>query len=186
MPHGWEGPRIRLVPLERSLHLAAMTRWRQDPDIAQYLAGGWRLKSGHDMEAWFTEIEGKEDEIHFAIETLEGEPIGWTALRDVDLRLGHCETASVIGDAALRGHGLGQEAAHLRAYYAFDIVGLRVLYSEHYPYNTATQRMMEALGAHVWGIKPEANFKNGRYTDVVCTFLRRDMWRRPDWLPELT
>jgi RimJ/RimL family protein N-acetyltransferase len=99
--------------------------------------------------------------------------------------LGHCETASLIGEASLRGQGLGQEAAHLRAYYAFDIVGLRVLYSEHYPYNTATQRMMEALGAHVWGIKPEANFKNGRYTDVVCTFLRRDMWRRPDWLPEL-
>ena len=51
MSHGWEGEKVRLVPLDHEKHLDNALKWFNDPEITQWLeTGDWPLTRGAEEE----------------------------------------------------------------------------------------------------------------------------------------
>jgi hypothetical protein len=73
MAVGWQGDKVRLVPLDRERHLDNALQWLNDPDITFWLkVGDLPLTRGAEEE-YFRRADKPENEVSFAIETLEGE-----------------------------------------------------------------------------------------------------------------
>ena len=177
MAFGVEGTRVRLVPLDADRHLENCYRWVNDPGVTDQLAIG-HFPSTRVQEAdFFEKLQRPGDsDIVWAIETLDGRHIGMSGLHQISLLHGTAKSGSFLGEPGERGQGFGTESATLRSRYAFMTLGLRVLYSEYFEGNIASQRMQEKCGYQTWGVKPAAEWKNGQFRNLVQTYLPRDRW----------
>ncbi len=176
MAFGYHGERICLVPLDPDRHLESCYRWINDPEMTQYLAVGDEPMSLSAERKWFEGLDSREGNVMFAIETLDGRYLGNSGIHQIDRKHGTAITGSFIGDEVNRGQGYGTDAARLRTWYAFHVLGLRMLYSSHLEGNARSARMQEKAGYRVWGIRPKAIWKRGRFVDIVETYLSRDDW----------
>lgn len=184
MPIGWSGERVRLVPLDCDRHFENCYRWINDPDVSEWLAVGDLPMSRLAEKEWFEKAQRASDsQIHFAIETTEGRHIGNSGLFAISHVHGTALSGSLIGEAADRGKGYGTEAAVVRAWYAFHVLGLRQLYSEYLGGNELSRRMQEKAGYVEWGVKPAAFWKRGQFRDLVETVLTRERFfeLHPEW-----
>src|SRR4051812_2849790 len=118
MAYGWEGERIRLVPLDKARHLENVLAWMNDPDLTEtILSGDVPLSRLAEEEVFdkFSATQGPHPtDILFAVETLAGEHIGICGLHQIEYRHGVAVTGTIIGPAEARGKGYGTEAARLR------------------------------------------------------------------------
>jgi len=177
MAFGIEGTRVRLAPLDADRHLENCYRWVNDTNVTDHLAIGHlpitRLQESEIFEKF--QRPGDSD-IVWAIETLDGRHIGMSGLHQISLLHGTAKSGSFLGESVERGQGFGTEAAELRSCYAFVTLGLRMLYSEYFEGNGASQRMQEKCGYQTWGVKPAAEWKNGQFRNLVQTYLPRSRW----------
>jgi RimJ/RimL family protein N-acetyltransferase len=175
MPIGWQGERIRLVPLDFERHFENCYRWINDPDVGEWLAVGDEPMGRLAEKEWFEGAErGRPNDIAFAIETLDGRHIGQSGIHQIAHKHGTALTGSFIGDPAERGKGYGTEAAVLRSWYCFHVLGLRLLVSEYIGGNERSRRMQEKAGYVVYGTLPGSFWKRGEYRDKVRTYLTRE------------
>jgi RimJ/RimL family protein N-acetyltransferase len=177
MGFGYEGKRIRLVPLDADKHLENLYLWMNDSDVTDTLGfPGTPLTRGQERD--FIDKAGSDPKhVIFAIETLDGVHIGTTGIHDINRANGTAGTGSYIGPAEYRGKGYGTEASILRAKYAFEVLGLRILKSYLLGGNIASQRMMEKTGYLVYGRVENEHWKNGAYHDTVYTVLTREKFK---------
>src|SRR5579862_2351773 len=127
---GWEGEISRLVPIDIELHLENATRWVNDPEVTRYLiAGDFPMTKLAEREWMERQCKDKESSVTFAIETSEGKHIGFWGIFDIHWRHGTAITGSMIGDKEAWGKGYGSDSARTRSRYAFEVLGLRMLYS---------------------------------------------------------
>ncbi|RYG88236.1 N-acetyltransferase [bacterium] len=172
------GAKTRLVPLDFDRHFENLLAWMGDPDVSDGLPTGNYPKSRPSAREWFEARQrGGEREAAFAIETLEGEHVGYTALYGIDFVNGSCGSGSMIAKSDW-GQGLGTDAAHVRAHFAFRVLNLRQIYSSYLGGNERSARMQRAVGAIEWGRQPEAIWRLGRYVDHIHTVLTRENWER--------
>ena len=177
MAIGWAGEKVRLVPLDRSRHLNNAISWLNDPDVTEWtLIGDFPI--GRLAEAEFFERAERADawsatDVTLAMETLEGEHIGFSGVHKIDWRNGCGTTGTVIGRQELWGHGLGTDAARVRTRYAFEVLGLRLLLSEVLEGNAASILMLERVGYVQVGRIPHRHFKRGAYRDALLFALER-------------
>jgi len=177
MAFGIEGARLRLVPLDADRHFENCYRWVNDPGVTNQLTfGHFPITRLQETEAFDKLQRPSDTEIVWAIETLDGRHIGQSGLHRISLLHGTAVSGSFLGDTSDRGQGFGTEAAQLRARYAFQTLGLRMLYSEYFEGNIGSQRMQEKTGYQTWGVKPTAEWKNGEFRDLVQTYLSRERW----------
>lgn len=174
---GWAGEKTRLVPLDRTRHLDNCLAWLNDPEVtAGTLAGDFPLTRTAE-EAFFERCEHPSDEeVVFAIETLDGEHIGNCGLHRIKQRYGEATTGLLIGRKDLWGQGFATDAARTRTRYAFDVLNLRFLLSECFRDNSASLRMLQKVGYQEVGCIPQRTWKAGRYHDVVILWLSRANW----------
>lgn len=179
MAYGWEGERLRLVPLDEAKHFENYVLWLNDPSVTEWLLVGDLPLTRLMEKAWFERAAaGSPTDVYFAIETLDGVHIGTTALHHVDYKHGTAESGSFIGPAEYRGHGYGTEAAKLRARFAFEVLGLRLLMTSYLGGNEASRRMSEKAGYVEVGRVPARYWKRGAYRDGVILALDRERWLR--------
>lgn len=175
MSIGWSSERVRLVPLDRERHFENCLRWINDPDVNEWLAVGDLPITRVAEEEWFQRASmAGETEVTFAIETLDGRHIGQSGIHNISHKHGTALTGSFIGEASERGKGLGTEAAVLRAWFCFHVLGLRMLTSEYIGGNERSRRMQEKAGYLEYGRLPNSFWKRGEYRDKVKTFLTRE------------
>lgn len=174
---GWEGKKVRLVPLDFDKHFENCYKWINDPEVNEWLGVGDLPMSRLAEKEWFeARQKSSNPTIALAIETLDGVHIGQTGLHNIDLRNGTANTGSFIGDKENRGKGYGTDAARVRSWYCFHVLGLRMLYSEYFAGNEFSNRMQEKAGYKQYGVKPKAMWKRGEYRDMVLTYLSREDW----------
>ncbi len=151
--------------------------WINDPDNSEWLVVGDYPISRLAEKDWFERCQ-REDEsgAHFAIETLEGEHIGFSGLFRIEPRHGTAMSGSMIGAPQQRGKGYGSDAARVRAHYAFHVINLRMIFSSYLAGNERSRHMQEAVGYVEWGRQPKAIWKRGAYRDHVHTVLTRERW----------
>lgn len=107
--------------------------------------------------------------IQFAIVVGEtGEPIGENGLIDTDLVARSAETETTIWSAEHRNKGYGTEAKHLLLEYAFDRLGLHMVYSWVSEFNTRSAAALRKQGYRDAGYIAWGNYHG---TDLYGAFL---------------
>jgi RimJ/RimL family protein N-acetyltransferase len=177
----WSGEKVRLVPLDRSRHLDNAVAWFNDAEVTAWtLVGDWPLCRLAEEEffakAESTSFFATPADVFLAVETREGEHIGFTGVHRIDWRHGVGLTGTVIGRKDLWRMGYGADAVRVRTSYAFDVLGLRLLLSEAFVDNPASQRMLLRVGYRDVGRIPARYFKRGAYRDIVLFACHRDWW----------
>ena len=177
MGYGWEGERVRLVPLDKARHMENALLWMNDPDVTELTLTGDFPLARLAEEAWFDKMCGEMSQtptdIVFAIETLAGEHIGSAGLHLIEWRHGTARTGTIIGAPEARGRGYGSDAARVRTRYAFEVLGLRMLLSEVMSENAASLRMLEKAGYREVGRIPRRYWRRGAYRDAVLLAIER-------------
>jgi RimJ/RimL family protein N-acetyltransferase len=177
MGYGWEGERVRLVPLDKEKHAANALLWVNDPDVTETILSGdipiTRLAEEDFFEKMSAPAGAHPSDIVFAVETLEGEHIGLAGLHRIDYRHGVALTGTIIGPAGFRGKGYGTDAAAVRTRYAFEVLGLRMLMSEVFAENAASLKMLARAGYREVGRIPRRYWKRGAFRDVVLLVAER-------------
>jgi RimJ/RimL family protein N-acetyltransferase len=175
MGYGWEGEKIRLVPLDRDKHLENAVRWFNDPEVTRWLeTGDWPLTRGAEEEFFRAAERQDRASVQFAVESLQGEHVGFSGLRSIDWQSRVAVSGSVIGRKDLWGKGIGTDAANVRNTYAFDVLGLRLLIATVIADNGASLKMLSKAGYDEVGRVPERYWKRGAYRDQAIFTLHRD------------
>jgi RimJ/RimL family protein N-acetyltransferase len=173
MAYGWEGERVRLVPLDKDRHLENALQWFNDPTITAWLeTGDWPLTRGTEEEFFRAAERPDKASVQFAIETLDGEHVGFSGLRSIDWQSRVAVSGSVIGRHDLWGGGLGTDSAAVRSRYAFEVLGLRMLIATVIADNDRSMGMLAAAGYHEVGRVPGRYWKRGAFHDQAILVLQ--------------
>ena len=177
MAYGWEGEKVRLVPLDKEKHAANVVLWMNDPEVTETILSGdvplTRLAEEEFFERMAAPAGQHPTDFVFAVETLEGEHIGTCGMHQINYRHGVALTGTIIGAAEFRGRGYGTDAALVRTRYAFEVLGLRMLISEVFTENVASLRMLERAGYREVARLPRRYWKRGAFRDVVLMVAER-------------
>ena len=178
MAYGWEGEKVRLVPLDKGRHAANVQLWMNDPDMTETILSGDMPLTRLAEEEFFDKIsahpEAHPSDILFAVETLAGEHVGIAGLHQINYRHGVAVSGTIIGPPEARGLGYGTDAARVRTRYAFEVLGLRMLISEVFVENEASLRMLTRVGYREVARLPRRFWKRGAFRDVVVLVAERD------------
>lgn len=178
MPFGWEGEKVRLVPLDKERHFENCLRWLNDRDVTRWtLMGDMPLTRLVEEEFFERVMRSNDKEIILAIETLEEEHIGVTGIHAIDFRNGTATTGTLIGRTQLHGRGLGTDTIAVRTRYAFHTLGLRLLLTEAMIDNVASWRALQKNGYREYGRIPQRYWKRGAYRDAILLMLTREEWQ---------
>ncbi len=160
------GRKVRLRAVERE-DLPRYTAWLNDPDVVEYF-GPYRPWSLADEEAWYTGQRTDASVLNFAIETLEeGHHVGGCGFCHIDHRNRSAECGIFIGEKALWGRGLGTDAMQALIDYGFRQLNLHRIYLRVFAENRRAIRLYERIGFQHEGRWREAEFRHGRYHDVL-------------------
>jgi RimJ/RimL family protein N-acetyltransferase len=175
MTYGWEGDMVRLVPLDKAKHMDNAIAWMNDPEITAWtLQGDWPVTRLAEEDFFDRMMRETEHDLVFAVETLEGEHLGFSALHRIDWRHGVATTGTVLGRRDLWGQGYGTDAARVRIRHAFEVLGLRMLLSDVMAENTGSLRMLLQAGYREVGRIPRRHWKRGAYRDTVLLMIERE------------
>jgi RimJ/RimL family protein N-acetyltransferase len=178
MAYGWEGEKVRLVPLDKERHAENCVLWVNDPEVTAWTLSGDLPVTRLAEEDYFARVAGPlgahPSDIVLAVETLEGEHIGLAGLHRIEWRHGVAVSGTLIGPAGARGRGFGTDVARVRTRYAFDVLGLRLLLSEVFAENAASLRMLLGAGYREVGRVPRRHWKRGAFRDVVILAAERE------------
>lgn len=84
MSYGWEGRKVRLVPLDKDRHFDNCVRWINDPDVTQWtLMGDFPLTRVAEEHFFDRMTRPNETDVVFAIETLKEEHIGLSGIHEI-------------------------------------------------------------------------------------------------------
>lgn len=178
MTVGWEGEKVRLVPLDKERHLANALAWFNDPEVTEWtLVGDTPITRLAEEEFFDRVMRGDSAELTFAVETRAGEHVGFAGFHQVDHRHGVGSTGAVVGRKDLWRQGLGTDIVRVRTRFAFEVLGLRLLLSEVMAGNEASERMLRRVGFREVGRIPRRYFKRGCFRDAVIFALERSDWQ---------
>ena len=175
MAFGWEGDKVRLVPLDRDKHLGNAIKWFNDPEVTEWLeTGDWPLTRGAEEEFFSAAERAGKSSVQFAVESLQGEHVGFSGLRSIDWQSRVAVSGSVIGRKDLWNKGIGGDAMQVRNRYAFEVLGLRLLIATVIADNSPSLAMLAKAGYTEVGRVPKRYWKRGAYRDQVILALHRD------------
>jgi RimJ/RimL family protein N-acetyltransferase len=175
MAYGWEGALTRLVPLDKARHLDNALIWLNDPEVTQWLLIGDFPMTRLAEEAYFDRMSQLTDtDVAWAIETLDGQHIGFSGLHEINQFHQTAISGTILGAKDFWGKGYGTDAARVRARYAFDVLGLRLILSGILVGNDRSLRMQKKVGYQTVGTVPARFWKRGAYRDQILTVLTRE------------
>jgi RimJ/RimL family protein N-acetyltransferase len=166
---------IRLVPLAPR-HDESLDAVARDPDVRRFtyvpseppsgFATGWR---GRYDEGW---RDGSR--AGFAIESLDGEFLGFAAFVRLELESRQGEVGYIVAPAA-RGRGVATRMLGLIGEWGFGTLGLERIELRIDVENIASERVAERAGFTREGVLRSVAFKEGLRADVaVWSRLRSD------------
>lgn len=163
------GERIRLRAVERD-DLKKYHEWLNDPEVTRGLAMNLPL-SMVDEESWFNAMsQRRPSEKPFAIDIKKGKNwklIGSCGFHNIEDQNRCGEVGIVIGDKTEWNKGYGTETMTLLQQHGFETLNLNRVYLRVYADNVRAVRSYEHAGFVLEGRLREANYKHGKYEDVL-------------------
>lgn len=174
------GEKTVLRAIERD-DVHKLWEWTQDEEIMKlrnYLAPPKSFESA--MKEYEDGLKEEESVIRLAIVTLAGELIGETALRDIDPRIGDAEFTIAIGNRSYWGHGYGSDVVWSMMAYAFHQLNLHRVTLYVHDWNTRAIKSYEKCGFKEEGRFREAEYIDGRYSDVLAMGLLKSEFEQKE------
>ncbi|BAJ63298.1 GNAT family N-acetyltransferase [Anaerolinea thermophila] len=173
--------RLRLRPIQRS-DLPFFVEWLNDPEVRQFITVTVPL-SLEEEEQWYEQmLKQPKPERPFAIEVREeGEwrLIGNITLFDLSWVNRSAEVGILIGDKRFWNRGYGREAMRLMVQHAFETLNLNRVYLRVDVENIRGIKSYEQAGFVKEGILRQANYRNGKYSDMMVMSVLRSEWQTP-------
>jgi RimJ/RimL family protein N-acetyltransferase len=173
----WEGQRrltldaVTLRPLDAAL-VPRVAEWLRAPAVRDSFVPAF--PDGEEaLRAHFAWGAGHQ---YFAIHH-DGAAVGIIGGENIDPASGKVEMKKLIGDADLRGKGIGKRATFLFLYYAFTILGAHKVYVHSRDINVRNINLNSGFGFELEGMFLEDAQVAGRRVDLVRMALLAPIWR---------
>jgi len=164
-----EGERAALGPLRRDL-AETYVAWINRVEVKSGLTN-LGVYDRESEEAWIAETAkanaGLEPSAaNFTVyDRRDGAPVGTAGLMDISHRHRRATFGILLGER--RGQGIGTEATRLTLDWAFNVLSLRNVLLEVYPWNAGAIRAYEKAGFRLIGRRREALLHHGRRWDEI-------------------
>lgn len=153
----------------------SLYQYKNDPAIASNLGGFSYGFSRADIAEWIEVHRRKQDETVWAVcERNTNRCIGHVGLYAIDSRVRCAEFGILIGDPAQWGKGIGTECTAFALNYAFNDLNLNRVSLTVLETNAAAIGLYREVGFREEGRLRQAQFKGGRYVDVIAMAILRD------------
>lgn len=176
------GKHIRLRAPERE-DLPRFVAWLNDPEVRAGLALFLPLSQAEE-EKWFEKmLERPAVEHPLVIEVKDGETwkmVGNCGYHNLDWRVRSAELGIFIGDKSFWNQGHGTEVMRLLLRYGFITLNLNRIYLRVFETNPRAIRAYEKAGFVHEGRMRQAEFRDGKYIDVLLMSVLRSEWVDPD------
>jgi RimJ/RimL family protein N-acetyltransferase len=169
----FEGRLVRLRAREDA-DLDRYHRWLNDPELTRFIE--IRYPISYEQERRIVEGTPPADfyAARFAIETLAGEHIGSCTLRNSSPEDRSAELGISIGEKRYWNGGYGTDAMYLLCRFGFEHLNLHRIELHVFADNPRARRVYEKIGFTVEGCLREADYRYGRYRDLVVMGLLED------------
>jgi RimJ/RimL family protein N-acetyltransferase len=177
------GETVRLAPPPPDFAEIVLP-WLVEPEVSRYVI---MYPFSLEQERDFLERVARDPNLVFWVMWVEDQPIGTSAINEIDWRNRHGTTGSMIGVPEFRGRGYGGEAMRLRTRYAFQELGLEKLMSTARADNQRSIRGLKRAGYREVGILRHHVFHDGQWYDYWQGEVLREEWEArqgtTDWGP---
>lgn len=158
----------RLRELERR-DLAAINRWRNDPELISMLGAPFRFINIEVDEKWYAGyMSNRGNTVRCAIvEEEKDEILGLVSLVCIDYMNQSAEFHIMIGEKKNQGKGIGTFAVMAMLEHAFFNMNLQRVELTALEDNLRARSLYEKVGFVQEGIKRRAKYKNGKFLDMI-------------------
>jgi RimJ/RimL family protein N-acetyltransferase len=169
----FEGRLVRLRAREVD-DLERYQQWLNDAEVTQYVM--MRYPISVTQERRYLEDAGPTDfySALFSIDTREGKHIGWCGLHNGSPEDRSASLGIAIGEKAYWNGGYGTDAMRVLCRFGFEQMNLVRIELQVFADNPRAQRVYEKIGFKVEGCRREADYRYGRYRDIVIMGLLRE------------
>lgn len=182
------GERIRFRAVEKS-DLPTFVRWLNDPEVKQGIMI-YHPFSQAEEDNWFERMIARPaDErvigIEVRIPSAEGDEESWILIgtlgfTDINWRVHASEFGIMIGEKSYWNQGYGTEAVRLLVRYGFDTLNLNRISLRVFENNRRAIRVYEKAGFVHEGRMRQAEYRDGKYLDVLLMSILREEFQKLD------
>ena len=163
--------RLRPITAADSDRLLA---WRNSPAVSAYMYTD-HVISSDEHARWLAAAMTSADRRYWMIED-DGAPVGLANVVRIDPVSRRCEWAYYLGEASVRGRGVGAAVELLVLDHVFGPLGLNKLWCEVLLENQSVWRLHEKFGFVREALYRQHVWKAGRFQDVVGLGLLAADW----------
>lgn len=116
---------------------------------------------------WFEKTRKSSDVVSWAI-VPEGcsEPIGVTALHDIQAFDGSCTSGIIIWEKSWWGKGVASASHLIRTLFAVDYLNRSTIKSCVRSENPASYKALQRIGYTIWGTEPDSVWREGNWIET--------------------
>ena len=160
------GRLVNLIPLSQDLAQKIMM-WRNRPEVYDSLFNH-RFITPELQQEWYNKVIHDDTKIITVIEEkANSNPVGMTALNNIDYLHRTAESSFFIGEESCRGKGYAYEAEYLKIKYGFENLNLNKIYAYVLISNIKSANLHKKLGFYLEGTLRNHVFHRGSYEDVL-------------------
>jgi RimJ/RimL family protein N-acetyltransferase len=167
------GERVVLRAIERE-HLPNYVEWLNDPRVLVYFGRLFPLSLAQE-EKWYEGMLQDPSVCNFAVE-LEGQHIGGAGFSHIEQCNRSAEVGLFIGIPELWDQGLGRDVLRTLLRFGFEEMNLHRICLRVFADNERGVHLYEKVGFQPEGCWRQAEFRHGRYYDLLWMSVLRDEW----------
>jgi len=172
-----QGEKVRLRALDED-DVKLLWKWSNDWEVGRWMISRYPLPLSEQREAILETRKPNPNLKSFAIETHEGDLIGWCALCQISWEDRRASLAVFIGDKARWDQGYGTDATRALMRFGFEEMNLNRIGLDVHADNTRAIRCYEKLGfVHEGRLRRQA-YRDGEYVDWLMMSILRDEFMR--------
>jgi RimJ/RimL family protein N-acetyltransferase len=172
-----EGDLVILRPLAVEDLEGDYSRWLNDPEVNEHNSHHVFPYSVAQAKHYIESVSGDKNNLVLAMVAKDsGKHIGNISLQKIDYISQNAEYAILLGDKDYWGKGIAFEASRLLVTHGFKALNLHRIYCGTSRTNVAMQKLAAKLGMQQEGVRREAHFKNGEFSDIIEYGLLASEW----------
>lgn len=155
-----------------------LVKWKNDPEIA-YLVRGGPINTTYEIESrrYYAGIED-HDTVRFIIESLEGKPIGFLSLGEIDRENQKAQIGMLIGEKEYWGQGCGTDSLRTLLNYLFFELEFNRVGLEVFEYNERAKKVYEKIGFTVEGLQRQGLRRDDKYYDIYIMGILKEEYNK--------
>lgn len=163
-----------LLRMPEPKDVEALYAQKNDPEIAGLLGGFSTGYSRVDLREWVERHRTRRDEVLWVMaDASDDRVVGHVGLYRIDHRVRRADFGIVIGDRDCWGEGLGRDCTLFAIDYGFRELNLNRIAVEVLADNERAHHLYRQIGFVEEGRLRQAQFKRGRYIDVLLMSMLR-------------